>query len=251
LSSPKQKKSIYHRISLGYEVGLGKIYTKEEIERAKESPSFEREYNLKYWGGIGNVFTEQQIQKAIELGEKYKDLEVNQYAQHFGGIDPESKAAVYIGELDTENEIIRIIEGVEYPRTITPSELADNIFNFHLKYHNLRWFIDGNHRGYVNEIKKAFREPEDWMKAEDVNAEDYKVLPVNFRTEHKLLLFHTWNLLSKEMIAIPKKYNQLITSMRSAWAVDFDLDKDETVNNDHLDSFRLMLKGVKISETGQ
>ena len=38
---------IYKRIKLDYTVGLDKIYTIEEIEKAKGSPSFEREYNLR------------------------------------------------------------------------------------------------------------------------------------------------------------------------------------------------------------
>lgn len=37
----------YKRIFLDYTYGLDKMYTKEEIEKAKQSPSFEREYNLK------------------------------------------------------------------------------------------------------------------------------------------------------------------------------------------------------------
>jgi hypothetical protein len=47
---------IYKRLFLDYTYGLDKIYTREEIEKAKQSPSFEREYNLKYLGRIGNVF---------------------------------------------------------------------------------------------------------------------------------------------------------------------------------------------------
>jgi hypothetical protein len=47
---------IYKRMLLDYTYGLDKIYAREEIEKAKISPSFEREYNLKYLGGIGNVF---------------------------------------------------------------------------------------------------------------------------------------------------------------------------------------------------
>ena len=39
---------IYKRIKLDYTYGLDRIYTREEIEKAKSSPSFEREYNLKY-----------------------------------------------------------------------------------------------------------------------------------------------------------------------------------------------------------
>ena len=46
---------IYKRVLLDYTYGLDKIYTREEIAKAKQSPSFEREYNLKYLGLIGNV----------------------------------------------------------------------------------------------------------------------------------------------------------------------------------------------------
>jgi hypothetical protein len=51
-----EESCIYKRILMDYTSGLGKIYTIEEIEKAKSSPSFEREYNLQYLGGIGNVF---------------------------------------------------------------------------------------------------------------------------------------------------------------------------------------------------
>jgi hypothetical protein len=62
---------LYKRIFLDYTYGIGKIYTAEEIERAKQSPSFEREYNLKYLGKIGNVFHTKDIEAAIEKGRKY------------------------------------------------------------------------------------------------------------------------------------------------------------------------------------
>lgn len=45
--------------------GFDHIYTREEIEKAKRSPSFEREYNLKYLGKVGNVFHTQDIEAAI------------------------------------------------------------------------------------------------------------------------------------------------------------------------------------------
>jgi hypothetical protein len=62
---------LYKRIFLDYTYGIGKIYTAGEIERAKQSPSFEREYNLKYLGRIGNVFHTKDIEAAIEKGRKY------------------------------------------------------------------------------------------------------------------------------------------------------------------------------------
>jgi len=51
---------IYKRLFMDYTYGIGKIYTSEEIDKAKASPSFEREYDLKYLGKIGNVFHTQR-----------------------------------------------------------------------------------------------------------------------------------------------------------------------------------------------
>ena len=67
-------KIAFKRVKLDYTYGLGKIYTEAEIENAKHSPSFKREYQLFYLGLEGNIFSPLHIDKAIELGEKYKDL---------------------------------------------------------------------------------------------------------------------------------------------------------------------------------
>jgi late competence protein required for DNA uptake (superfamily II DNA/RNA helicase) len=53
---------IYKRLFLDYTYGIGKIYTQEEIDKAKQSPSFDREYDLKYLGKIGNVFHTKDMQ---------------------------------------------------------------------------------------------------------------------------------------------------------------------------------------------
>jgi hypothetical protein len=56
-------KCIYRRLKLVYTVGLGKIYTEEEIKKAKQSPSFNREYNLKYGYGVGKIFARKLVNK--------------------------------------------------------------------------------------------------------------------------------------------------------------------------------------------
>jgi hypothetical protein len=66
-----EESCIYRRLLMDYTYGLDKIYTREEIEKAKKSPSFEREYNLKYLGLIGNTFHQKDIDRAIELGDSY------------------------------------------------------------------------------------------------------------------------------------------------------------------------------------
>ena len=58
---------IYKRLKMDYTYGLDRIYTRQEIEKAKKSPSFGREYDLQYFGLIGNTFHTQDIDRAIEL----------------------------------------------------------------------------------------------------------------------------------------------------------------------------------------
>ena len=62
---------IYRRLLLDCTYGLDRIYTREEIEKTKKSPSFEREYNLRYLGLIGNAFHTKDIDRAIKFGDGY------------------------------------------------------------------------------------------------------------------------------------------------------------------------------------
>ena len=65
---------LYKRVKLDYTYGLNKIYTEAEIENAKHSPSFKREYQLFYLGLEGNIFSPLQIERAVELGEYIQRL---------------------------------------------------------------------------------------------------------------------------------------------------------------------------------
>jgi hypothetical protein len=58
---------LYKKIFLDYTYGLDKIYTKSEIENARVSPSFPREYELQYLGLIGNVFSQLSIENATKI----------------------------------------------------------------------------------------------------------------------------------------------------------------------------------------
>jgi hypothetical protein len=82
---------LYHRLFFDYTYGLQgtyPIYSQEQIDRARQSPSFEREYNLKYLGLIGNVFHTKDIDAAIEKGKLYNPDTINTFAQKSIGLDP-------------------------------------------------------------------------------------------------------------------------------------------------------------------
>jgi hypothetical protein len=91
-----ESKCLYKRLFLDYTYGLDTIYSRDEIDKAKTSPSFEREYNLMYGGHIGNVFSEGSIQIALKKGaEQYDPTNpktfnemVNPFAKKVMAVDP-------------------------------------------------------------------------------------------------------------------------------------------------------------------
>ena len=247
IEKDKVFKGWFNKLYLLYEWGVGRIYDKDFIEREKTSPEFEREYNGKYLGKVGNVFSTQAINGAIELGEEMDHLPINKYSLHIGGIDggfSSSKTAAYIGELDTDKQIVRIIWGKEWDKE-APSIIADEIHDINTRIDNLWWFVDGSNRAFVNELKLRFGEMLDWEKVEDVGHDDNRILPIAFVKEHRNMLHSLISLMGKRMLAIPKRFDKLIISLRTATAKEYDLDKDDTINDDSLDALRLITMGVR------
>jgi hypothetical protein len=136
---------LYKRMFLDYTYGIGKIYTAEEIEKAKQSPSFEREYNLKYLGKIGNVFHTKDIEAAIELGKLYNPDNFNSY--YFGsrsmGIDSGYGSSAF-GIVVTEwvDNHIEILYAEEFARP-DYNEMLSTVYGLMSKYDVNKCYIDG------------------------------------------------------------------------------------------------------------
>ena len=77
---------IYKKLFLDYTYGMDKIYSKEEIDKARASPSFEREYCLKYQGLIGNVFSHSSIELCQKI--EYNPSNINPNAKKSLGLRP-------------------------------------------------------------------------------------------------------------------------------------------------------------------
>ncbi|MFI5423336.1 MAG: hypothetical protein ACHQXG_00935 [Nitrososphaerales archaeon] len=95
-------------------------------------------------------------------------------------------------------------------------------------------------------MKVAFDESLPWDK-DSVNPDIMKVLPVNFATEHKQMLSHLALLVSKSYLAVPKEFDKLIISLRTAWANELSLDKEQTSYSDSIDALRLTCKMYKMN----
>jgi hypothetical protein len=247
---------IYKRLFLDYTYGIGKIYTAEEIEKAKQSPSFEREYNLKYLGKIGNVFHTKDIEAAIEKGRKYNPDAIGSsyFTSKSMGIDPAYGSSAF-GIVVTQwaDGIVQILHAEEYHRP-DYNEMLSIVYGLISKYDVDKIYIDGANPYFIKSLKLQIGEEADYdkviarYKSEKLGdnwSQDMRIVPVNFNTEHKAMLGHCKMILEQDggKIAInPDRFDKLITSLRTAVDNDGTLDKEATSYNDIFDAFRLALK---------
>jgi hypothetical protein len=255
---------LYKRIFLDYTYGIGKIYTAEEIEKAKQSPSFEREYNLKYLGKIGNVFHTKDIEAAIEKGRKYNPGDFNPFhlASRSMGIDPAYGSSAFgIVVTQWEDNHIQILYAEEYRRP-DYNEMLSTAYSLMSKYNVDKVYIDGANPSFIRSLKLQIGEDADYDKviaryrSEGLGdaTRDMKIVPVNFKSEHKAMLGHCKMILESEggRIAInPDKFEKLITALRTAVDNDGVLDKEATSYNDIFDAFRLALKFYSFRDSSE
>jgi terminase large subunit-like protein len=240
-----EESCIYKRILLDYTYGLDKIYTREEIEKAKISPSFEREYNLKYLGGIGNVFHTKDIDLAIEKGKLYDPSISNTFAKKCMGIDPAYGSSSF-GIVITQfvNGYIQILHAEEYKRPDF-NEMLSQVWDLLVKYSVQKIYIDGANPSFIKSLKMQWGERFDYENVKKENRQYMKVEPINFNQEHKEMLGHCKMLLERRYFAINPAFDKLITSLRTAVAEENILDKESSSYADIFDAYRLALKHYK------
>jgi hypothetical protein len=189
---------LYKRLFLDYTYGIGKIYTAEEIEKAKASPSFEREYNLKYLGKIGNVFHTKDIEAAIEKGRKYNPDNFNPYYSFTSrsmGIDPAYGSSAFgIVVTQFEDGIVQIMHAEEYHRP-DYNEMLSLVYGLMSKYNVDSVYIDGANPSFIRSLKLRIGEDPDYdkviarAKADGLDeswwTKDMRIIPVNFNKEAK------------------------------------------------------------------
>jgi hypothetical protein len=235
---------------LDYTYGLDRIYSREEIEKAKASPSFEREYNLKYLGMIGNVFHTKDIEEAIQKGRNYDPNVVNSYAAKSMGIDPAYGSSNF-GIVITQfcDGLIQVLYADEFPRP-DYNEMLGRCIELIENYNIAKVYIDGANPSFIRSLKQMLGERSDYEKVIEYYKkikwhwkEHMQVIPVNFSTEHREMLGHVKMLMESGMVAInPIFFDKLIIALRTAVENEGSLDKEATSHNDILDAFRMCLK---------
>ena len=249
---------IYKKLFLDYTYGLGKIYTQEEIEKARRSPSFPREYELQYQGLIGNVFSTQSIENCQNI--EYNPSLTIPDCKISIGIDPSfgsSKFGIVVTRFI--NERIEVIEAEEYERPDF-NDMLERVWEIKQKHkvdkNNLTIYVDAANPEIWSSVKRMFNEPHSEQYVFDKLAYYKKnkinpagpggmiVIPTPFSTSGAAMLQHTKSLLEDKdnLIAIDKKFDKLLTALRTAVANEYKLSKDETSYHDILDAFRLSLQ---------
>ena len=243
---------IYKRMFLDYTYGIDKIYTKEEIEKAKQSPSFEREYNLKYLGRIGNVFHSKDIDAAIEKGEN-NQVQANRMSPKSMGIDPgwgSSPFGIVITQWTDCQIHVLYAEEFERPDfNEMLSKMWSLMSEFELSKNNGKIYVDGANPSVIKSLKLQLGEDPDYDKViarYKLQKSDWTqnmiVIPVNFSAEHKAMLGHAKMIFEKGYVSIKPIHDKLITSLRTAVENEGVLDKEVTSYDDIFDAFRLALK---------
>ena len=262
---------LYKRIFLPYHRGIGKIYTEQEIAKARESPQFQREYNLQYIGQQGNVFSHESIEHAIKMGLELEAVP-NYYASYVGirqdleksmGVDAgfgSSKFAIVVTQLVPENkpknveQAIQLVYAEEFERPDF-NDMLNLILKIHRSYHVSKIFVDAANPEITTSIKTGVGDCPDYERQianlkqkhpKYLNLATFmNVIPKSFSTEGREMLTHTKACLDKHWIAIHPNFHKLIVALRTATATDGLLDKQATAHNDVLDAFRLSLSYYK------
>lgn len=240
-----EQSTIYQRIVLGYQVGLGSIYTQQDIDRAKQSPSFEREYNLQYLGSIGNVFSAQDIDAAIsdyQIIEYLDDYSNPPRIQAVMGIDPGWGASAF-GICITQfvDGKVRVAFADQTSRS-GHEEMIQAVWELKQRFNVTKTLVDASAPSFIRALKLQCGERPDYENIPKQQREWMMVEPVSFGMEHKQLLYHAKFMLENHYIAIHPTMEKLITALRSAWAREGVLDKDQTSYDDILDAMRLCLR---------
>lgn len=249
-----EQNCIYNRLFLDYTYGIDKIYTNEDIENAKRSPSFDREYNLKYLGIIGNTFHTQDIDEAVKI--EYDPEIIDQNCYRTMGIDPafgSSSFGIVVTQL--RDERIQVLYADEFERP-NYYDMINKIWEIIGKFSGVdAIYVDAANPEIISTLKRELNEDDDWnyiherisyCKKNNLQLErEMKVIPIPFSIQGTSMMAHVKSLLENKnrVVAIRPEFDKLITSLKTAVTDDMGrLDKQATLYHDIFDAFRLALR---------
>jgi hypothetical protein len=257
-----EQDSLYHKLFFDYRYGLEgpyPIYSQEQIDKARLSPEFPREYELQYLGVIGNVFSP----KSIELCQKieYNPSVWKQKVKSTIGLDPSFGSSSF-GIVATQlyDQRIHVVFAEEYERPLF-QDMISKVWELKNKLGYVsNIYVDAANPEIWQALKKEFNEPfsEQYIRDQIADCKKYNsyieermlVVATPFSTEGRKMLEHAKYLIEdpESLVAIHPSFQKLITALRTAQATEYKLQKEETSYNDILDAFILSLQFYRRSK---
>jgi hypothetical protein len=261
--------SIWKQIRLDYRWGINTIYDQEEIDKIRNSRSFEREFNLKFAGVEGNVLSPVAIDRCISLGEplaKTADLDDwNIQTKYVMSVDV--GWGLSKGSSNTAIVVSRFVNGkvqIIYSTEFTQPDFRDMIDEI------WRLFYKCNGRDYLKNILvdasatelytalcnefdqnssgKYLETQMKWCKERNVYLGDHLfICPIPFNPQGKYMLNHTQRMIEFQeddggaIVGIHNSFGDLIASCRSSYATGDKLDKTKGAFADSFDSLLMNL----------
>ena len=233
-----RRKDFYVMKHMDYTIGLNKVFAQEDIDVAKLSPSFEREYNLKYGFGVGDIF------EGIEDVINGYDLSI--IGGRSGCYGDPAFGSSNFGVLGGEQRdgILYVIEANEFPRP-SPSAMLDVMEDMAKRY-NSNCKIDSAHPGFIRDLEER------GIPALPINfglqIRDHE--SANIQSLRSKMTINAAQMVKNRKVIIHPSHTKLISQMRAA---KFDkkggIDKEE-LNADVLDCFIMFCWDLKEFDYG-
>ena len=251
------KPCLYERLYYDYTYGEGKIYSETDIENARKSPSWLREFCLQYGYGTGTIFSNSSMETVKQLGAKFKSdyTKIDPYTPKAMSIDPgfggQSGSAIIITEL-LGIGIIRTI----YARrkmSMDYGELTDWTLELRRDFDPDKIYVDGWHAGFIRTLKKKVGERwrDDDVAALKERAKKYKqpiekymhIIPVMAQNRTREILTNTRDIIETEesFACDVEEFHELYIDIVSAKQEDGKLVKEGDDSKDLMDALMMNL----------
>jgi hypothetical protein len=255
-----EEDSLYHKLAFDYHYGLEgpyPIYSQDQIDKARLSPEFSREYENQYLGIVGNCFSQASIQKATEL--PYSGV-IWPNVKKSVGIDVgwgSSMFSIVVTQFVSNH--IEVIIGDLFARPSFQSML-DEVWKLKQRCGYIsNIYVDSSAPSYIDALKSQFEESTDWhyiherMRWHEQHGtrleNEFLIIPVSFGKFGAEMLQRASAILDQKdeegnsVIAIDKdRFPRLITALRTAQAENYRLNKEQSSFHDLTDAFRLSLR---------
>lgn len=213
----KEESSPYKKIYLPYLIGINKIYTQQEIEKAKKSPSFEREYNLQWGFGSGDIFDLKTLEEISR--EEYSLSPVTDNVTI--AVDPRygsSKFGVVI--VERLDGITYVLFASQFERP-SQTDMIGRVKSLVDTYHCRTICIDGSNPGFIAEFSNA--------------------KPINFKERGQIMTDNAAMKVLKGEVRIHPKFGELLQQLRAVKKNEKGTPDKNRLSFDLGDSFLMAL----------